>query len=349
MKKGPTNSERETLLQAIEAAKTTLDASVSVLLEPAPTRDLGYDALLSVTVNGSVEEFSAVVRRNITTENLGSVTSQLRHLEPRGILVAHQITPQQADKLRRMEIPFIDTAGNIFLKSSANYVFVSGRRTAKLSKLDQATRALGPSGLRTIFALLSIPGLERKGYREIATAASVSHGTVGWIIGDLEQQGFIVDMGARGRRLVNKRKLLTKWVEAFPERLRPKLIIGRFDSPDRTWWLNDELAPQDGLWGGEVAAAKMTNHLRPAVATIYASSSLPNLQARHRLRRDENGNLEILRKFWEFDQTDSPSVIAPPLLVYADLLASGDERNIETAEIFYESHIARLVDESHSA
>lgn len=349
MKKGPTNSEKEILVQAVEAVRTALDTSVSILLEPAPTRDLGYDAHLSIAVNGTIEEFSALVKGHTTTENLGTVSSQLRHLKPRGILVARQITQQQADILRKLEIPFFDTAGNVFLRSSANYVFVSGRRSAKQSQLDKPTRAFGPSGLRTIFALLSNPGLEREGYREIATAATVSHGTVGWIMGDLERQGLMVDMGARGRRLVNKRKLLMKWVEAFPDRLRPKLMIARLNSAERDWWFSEELSTQGGLWGGEVAAAKMTEYLRPAVATIYASSSLPNLQARHQLRHDEKGNVEILGKFWEFGNADSASEIVPPLLVYADLLASGDERNIETAEIIYDSHIARLVDESHSA
>ncbi len=32
--------------------------------------------------------------------------------------------------------------------------------------------------------------------------------------------------------------------------------------------------------------------------------------------------------------------IAPPLLVYADLIASGDDRNIEAAEIIYDNYLA---------
>ena len=33
--------------------------------------------------------------------------------------------------------------------------------------------------------------------------------------------------------------------------------------------------------------------------------------------------------------------IAPPLLVYADLMATGDDRNIETAGIIYDKYLVR--------
>ncbi|MBE3112412.1 MAG: hypothetical protein IMZ46_18205 [Acidobacteria bacterium] len=34
-----------------------------------------------------------------------------------------------------------------------------------------------------------------------------------------------------------------------------------------------------------------------------------------------------------------------PLLIYADLVASGSDRNIETAKIIYEQHISRYLRE----
>jgi len=45
---------------------------------------------------------------------------------------------------------------------------------------------------------------------------------------ELKEEGFLLDMGKRGNRLVRKEELLRKWVVAYPERLRPKLIVGRF-------------------------------------------------------------------------------------------------------------------------
>ena len=61
------------------------------------------------------------------------------------------------------------------------------------------------------------------------------------------------------------------------------------------------------------------------------------IQGRMRLTAD--GDTEILDAFWnpELDRTEKP--IAPPLLVYADLMMTGDTRNLETAKILYEQYL----------
>jgi hypothetical protein len=56
--------------------------------------------------------------------------------------------------------------------------------------------------------------------------------------------------------------------------------------------------------------------------------------------------VEILKKFWAFKEESAKNGIVPPLLVYADLMASGDDRNIETAEIIYDTKISRLLGEA---
>jgi hypothetical protein len=153
-------------------------------------------------------------------------------------------------------------------------------------------------------------------------------------------------MGARGRRLVNKEKLLKRWVESYPAQLRPKILLSRYKSREQDWWANARLEQWGAFWGGEVAAAKLTKYLRPQVETIYTRTNLPELQARFGLRQDPDGDVEILKIFWKFDYNSNGLNIVPPLLIYADLLASGDDRNIETAGIIYDAHVARLVGET---
>jgi hypothetical protein len=65
----------------------------------------------------------------------------------------------------------------------------------------------------------------------------------------------------------------------------------------------------------------------------------------YRLQKDDNGNIEILNKFWAFAQDEVQNKMVPPLLVYADLLATGDARNIETAGIIYEQELKGIIDE----
>ena len=50
------------------------------------------------------------------------------------------------------------------------------------------------------------------------------------------------------------------------------------------------------------------------------------------------GNLEVLQKFWRFEVPRLVGRIphAPPLLIYADLMATGDARNLETAKLLRE-------------
>ncbi|WP_405041606.1 type IV toxin-antitoxin system AbiEi family antitoxin [Polaromonas sp.] len=52
------------------------------------------------------------------------------------------------------------------------------------------------------------------------------------------------------------------------------------------------------------------------------------------------------RRFWHFPQADGDGdgdACVPPVLVYADLLATGDARCIETAKRLYETHVVRPV------
>ena len=139
--------------------------------------------------------------------------------------------------------------------------------------------------------------------------------------------------------------LFRSWVATYPTQLRPKILTARYKSKNPGWWKEASLAA-GALWGGEVAAAKLTGHLRPEVTTVYAPKNLPELQARFGLRRDPEGDVEILKKFWTFEDAGPDTV--PPLLIYTDLMASGDDRNIETAEIIYDAHLARLVGEARA-
>jgi hypothetical protein len=47
--------------------------------------------------------------------------------------------------------------------------------------------------------------------------------------------------------------------------------------------------------------------------------------------------------FWDFKWELAENGFVPPLLIYADLVAVGDVRASEAAEIIYGKYIARLV------
>lgn len=47
----------------------------------------------------------------------------------------------------------------------------------------------------------------------------------------------------------------------------------------------------------------------------------------------------MLDKFWTQEETDET---APPLVIYADPVATADGRNLETAQIIYERYLADI-------
>ena len=90
---------------------------------------------------------------------------------------------------------------------------------------------------------------------------------------------------------------------------------------------------------GEVAAHRLL-YLKPANCTIYVRrhkthpdgiDPLTNLVAANRLRADAHGNIEILDAFWRLPPDPEHPDTVPPVLVYADLIATLDPRNTAKA------------------
>lgn len=341
------HSYKDLLLQAVHslANSTGLQAAIEAM---EPKQRVRADAIVNLRDENKRWRFYVEVKPHLTTHTLGpaiAAISQIKKEYPSAALVSAYVNPSQADKLRQLGIEFFDTAGNASFQQKGLHIFVTGRRPQPPKSLGRPARAFNPTGSRLVFALLCQPGLENKSYREMAKEAGISLGAINWIMNDLKSLGHLSDLGARGRRLVNRKELLKRWTSAYPEQLRPRLILGRFQAEHaQDWWKKAQLPP-DAFWGGEVAAKLLTRYLRPEAVTIYSESSLPKLQARYGLRRDPNGDIELLRRFWKFDQWEKKDLLtAPPLLVYADLISTADDRNLETAEIIYEQYIARLVE-----
>ena len=152
-----------------------------------------------------------------------------RYGEP-GILIADYVTPPMAEKLKAKGIAFLDAAGNAFLDQPPVYVWVKGERPTEQPAATTTTgRAFRPGGLKVLFALLCHPEWIDRPYREIAAAAGVAHGTVGWVMMDLQKLGFAAEIDGK-RRLLQRDRLLQQWTEAYARTLRPKLVLQRFQA-----------------------------------------------------------------------------------------------------------------------
>jgi hypothetical protein len=115
---------------------------------------------------------------------------------------------------------------------------------------------------------------------------------------------------------------------------------------NNNWWKEINIKMYGALWGGEVAAATLTNYLKPVKATIYTNEAFGKLVLKNRLRKAEKGDVEIITRFWNFKYDQEKQDVVPPLLVYADLMATADPRNIEVAGNIYEKYLDRLIREN---
>jgi hypothetical protein len=250
------------------------------------------------------------------------------------------VTPPIADTLRAEGIEFIDAAGNVFLNQPPLLVFVKGQRPTGEELPAERGRTFQPTGLQVLFALLAKPELVARPYREIAAAAGVAHGTVGWVMAELPGLGYLAKIGGR-RHLVNSERLLGQWTEAYARTLRPRLLLGRFHGDLEGLQTRAARWQHDLLVGGELAAARLTRQLRPGTATFYVRAIDPKIVLGLGLRADGQGNVDFGRRFWAFE--GQKRGLVPTLLVYADLLAIGDARCLETAQLLRGQILARSV------
>jgi len=342
------NIENEIFRLAIEAFRKNVPVQTEIEtlgLEPGQAVDLRVDLFLRMVIQGKELRYYAEIKTAVTKAHKGLLLMRREKLNYPLLLIAKYVNAQMAEQLRQDGIEFIDTAGNAFINQPPLYIFVRGNRLPEVAEKARLKRAFKTAGLRMIYAFLCNPGLENKTYREIAAVTDVALGTVNWIMKELKNLGFLLDMGKRGQKLIQKENLLQRWVTAYPEQLRPKLILGRFRG-EFGWWQQKRLDPLKAQWGGEIAAARLTQYLQPEIITIYTTTQeLNQILIENRLRKDPTGDVEILERFWKPVEIWQYEDLVHPVLIYADLLVTGSQRNIETAKMIYEQHIIRLIRE----
>lgn len=182
------------------------------------------------------------------------------------------------------------------------------------------------TALLIIFYLLQNKENINKTMRQIAAETATSIGSVHSTLAELTEDGFIVDSGTA--RLLRKRQILiARWVNGYAETLKKNLFMGRFaflkPSVKRQW--ETIPLPASVSWGGEAAVALLDGFLIPERWDVYTEGSASPLIATGRMIPSAEGEIFVYRKFWRTPGT-------PLLVIYADLLATGNDRCREAAE-----------------
>lgn len=323
----------------IYEATSKLEQLINIPIEIDSSRQ-NYDALLRINNQQFIVEAKSAVR----TSNQGLVMSQLEEMKQNSnrpiILIAEYISKKATEELKERGFNYIDIAGNAFIKYNDLVVFIEGQKKAKKEKTNQS-RAFQEAGLKILFHLLYKPEHLQDSYRKIAEKADVSIGSVSNVMAELEELNFLLKTNDK-RVLKNTNELLERWIVEFNAVLRPRIVRKRMrfmDSDGTRNWKQLDTQSNDGviLWGGEPGGALLTNNLRPEQFVIFTDLELSGLAKKFRLVPGENGEIEVLQKFWKNDLGNNK--IAPALLIYADLINSGFGRNIETAKQILENEL----------
>jgi len=304
------------------------------------------DATLRIEAPTRTIEYLVEIKQSITETTLLKLAHQFQDTPGKWLLVTRHVPAYLAKKMKELNIQFIDTAGNAYLNEKPLLVIINGNRTPPGLKEARAEGLWGRGGIKVVFALLCEGRITNATYREIAETAKVALGTVNGVLKELAQQGYLLDLGIHGRRLQRKKELFDRWTEAYAQKLRPKTLIGKFITDREDLWQQRDLLRYHAYWGGEVAANKLTNYLKPEIVTIYARKPVNDLVLNLRLHKKEQGNVEIREQFWRFDPKEQERDMVHPILVYADLMATADARNVEVAKMIYEEHIERRLQEN---
>lgn len=340
------NKENGMLDQAIDALRHT--TGLTVVVEKLQVNGFinQVDAFIKITINKKIYGYAVVVKNVDRFATVAQVKHQLEGVNERPLLIARRLTDAAADKCKELGLNYIDLAGNAFINEPDFLILIKGQKQVVYPNnpmnLNAGIKAGTATNLRMVFALLCNPEMLNAPYREIQKVAGIALGAVGWVFLDLEARGLTLGGKLKGNRvLIKPEKLTQEWVTNYPIKLRPKLNPQRFRTNNQDWWKNLDVRNYNAQWGGEVAADKLTHYLKPNFFTLYihvkdARKNFAELIVDNRLIPDPKGNIEVLEAFWGFDDAEFLPEIVPTLLVYADLVASNDPRNLETAKIIYD-------------
>lgn len=261
------------------------------------------------------------------------------------ILAAEHVSETDAELYRSLDINYLDSRGNASIRFGPVLIDVRGRRQDRtVHRARQATTTepvsknlYSPKRAQVIFALLTQPEAEAATVRKLARLASVSVGIAQETLTALEDLKYLVP--APRRKIRRRQALIEGWIAAYPSGLGSPARARSFHGDPNTF----EASTAPIFLSGESALLDEDSQLRPETLTLYTTAPPTELALLNRWRTDREPNIFVRRQFWRFPEGEggdgerSPSArpvqTAPRLLIYADLTASGEARQLEAAKL----------------
>ena len=299
------------------------------------------DAELTIRIDGKEIKVYAEVKHYVQPYQLDRFIRQSEKNQPL-LVIAERVYPGMKELLRQNGIGYLDVAGNVYLHVGDQLIWIEGQKSTK-PKNAITNRAFTRAGLQVVFYLLQHPDAINDPYRRLAEHTGVALGNIGYIIDGLKLAGYILELDKKRKKMVKKGVLLDRWIEGYRDVLKPTLHLGNFRLTDINMFYDREGLIgriENTVWGGEPGAEILTHHIHPGVLTTYTGAEKKALMQTWKLIPEPAGNIHLYHKFWK-DQLWDDQKIVPPLLLYADLILTGDPRNIETGNLIYHQYLEK--------
>lgn len=314
------------------------------ILKTSEGKKTSFDAILEISRGQQSYILEVDVKSEIRTASLSNIVNKQKATDGKLLMVSSYIPAPMKDELKAHGISYIEGSGNCYIETRGIYVYVNDQKIPRL-KVAEETKLWTPSGIKFLFAVLMDQELLNSSYRNIAYTAGVALGNIGSFINELKREGYVI-VGTRQKQetllLENQTMLIEKWADMYRSILRPKQLVGKFrfnNSEERSNWNNQVAADLGIYWGAETAGAILTKYLSPQIYTIYFNGDRFELMRKLKIVPDQNGEVELLRPFWNEEVFSTGDNTVPPLLAYAELISSFDSRNRETAVRIKEQYV----------
>ena len=167
------------------------------------------------------------------------------------------------------------------------------------------------------------------------------------VMKELQRGQWLLPAKKEGRRFGDLKGLIELFVRGYALKLRPACLLGRYRHKTRApreilGGFAKRLAGLEGRWAvtGGVAARDVSRYLERDTATLFVDDQArATLEKEPMLRDEAGGDVTLLRLFGAAAVAGEPKKtwpLATPLLIYAELLETGGERELETARMIYE-------------
>ena len=283
----------------------------------------------SVCINGI--GFCCEIKKTISNANVFSVIDSINNMNDEGmpmILITNKLYPKLANTLADNRINWIDKAGNCDIRHENLTIKISGQKKITSGNTSSVSKT-SETNIKLILFFLQNPESINWSYREIQEKVGLSLGTITKAFDLLKTKRYLVQTD-KGRRIAMREELIEWWQQQYNEFLKPKLLINQmsFRTPDARKKWKEMLLPEGMYWGGDCGANLVDGYLIPGEFEIYSEVVSSLLLRTGAVVPDPNGEIRIYKKFWIGDEKEK---LAPTLVIYADLMGTGDSRCHEAA------------------